>query len=94
MGYYIEAPTNKNKALYLVKQFGAQVISKPGNFDEIPTDKAVIAVVDNGMFEAAGLCYSASELEAFTDPDDPRPITYVLMDKELAYKEAGYAKKY
>lgn len=90
MGYYIETDRTQHRAGWLVRYWDGQIITKPKSFSEIPADKALIVVVQNGYFDAAGLCYSESEFEAFTDPTDPRPITYVLLDKELVYKEAGY----
>ncbi len=55
MGYYIEVPKSK--------------------------DKAIICVVDNGPFEAAGFAYSQRELDFFSIPDG-RPRTWVVMDRK------------
>lgn len=90
MGYYIQAPTNRNKAAYLVSTLGGQqLVSPPASFNDIPTGKALIVVVDNMAFEAAGLCYNADEFEVFTGPDR-RPRQYVLLDKAVAYELSGY----
>ena len=95
MGYYIQGP-NKGKAQFLVEQYGAKFLSAldiPYEYSSIPGDKAVIVVIDNGSFEAAALCYSNGEFEElvnFDIVDDPRPRKILMMDKELAYKLAGF----
>lgn len=47
MGYYIQAPTNHNKADYIVRHFGGTEIHCPANFNQIPPDKALIVVKEN-----------------------------------------------
>ena len=54
---------------------------------------AVICVIDNGLFEAAGLIYDKNEFIEFTLPMDMRKRTFLKMDKELAHKLSGYAKE-
>ena len=73
MGYYIQVPKNKGKAQQLVELYGAEILSKPPTaLEDIPKDKALICVVDNGPWEAAGFCYSQREFEAFNKPDTIR----------------------
>lgn len=89
MGYYIQGPTS-GKAKHIVENFGGQIIPQPKDFSIIPQEKALICVVNNnGLFDAAGYCYSQSEFSAFNDPSDNRPKTWVLMDKNVAEKESG-----
>lgn len=90
MGYYIQTPGHKRKAEQLVSLHCGQIIPKPASFNDVPADKALIAVVDNGPFEAAALAYSESKFAAFTDPRDSRPQKFVLLDKALAHQLAGY----
>lgn len=94
MGYYIGVPKNKGKAEQLAKLYGAQILpAQPHSFADVSDGKAVICVVDNGPFEAAGLCYSEREFESFAAPDmagPQRPRIWVLMDKTLAHELAGY----
>lgn len=92
MGYYIETGMSRNKALSLVVDHGATVIDQPQSFSEIPPDKALICVVHNPMFEAAALCYDQREFDEFTRPDERRHREYVLLDRELAHKLAGYKR--
>jgi len=85
MGYYIQTNAAHNKADYIVGHYDGEFLAKaPSSYEDIPQGKALIAIVDNGPFEAAGFCYSKSEFEAFTNPSDPRPIQYVLIDRDLA----------
>ncbi len=93
MGYYIETGTAHGKANIIAKKFNGEVLPKaPNSYSDIPEKKAVIAVVDNGIFEAAGFCYSEEEFKAFTNPQDRRPMQYVLIDRETAEKESGFKK--
>ena len=88
MGYYIETPEIHHKDQQIVKLHGGKIIPKPSSFDEIPADKALIVVVCNGPWDAAALIYSRNEFEEFTDITDTRHKSYVLMNKQLAYKLA------
>lgn len=54
---------------------------------------AVIVIIDNGSFEAAGYCYDRNEFDTFTDPTDMRPRRYVLMPHEDAKRLTGYADR-
>ena len=91
MGFYIETPKNRNKADQLVILHGAVIVPKPV-FDDVPQDKAVIVVVNNIAFDAAGLAYSEKEFLEFTDPSDNRGKTFLLMDKKLAHRLSGYSE--
>lgn len=55
MGYYVPGP-NHGKADHIVKNHGGQVVAKPAKFADIPADKALICVMNNGPFEAAEIC--------------------------------------
>jgi len=87
MGLYIEGPA-KGKAQYIVDTFDGMIVSKDQAAAAIGT-KAVIIVVDNGPFEAAGLVLNLKEFNAFTRPDDYRPKSFILMDLDVAKKEVG-----
>lgn len=94
MGYYIQTGMNRNKALSLVTEYDGQIIDQPRSFSDIPVDKALIVVVENPGFDAAALAYDEQEFQAFTYPDSgpQRPRTFVLLDRDLAYKLTGYSK--
>lgn len=91
MGYYIETLMNAGKADQIIATHGAARLPDAPKWADIPDDKAVVCIVDNGPFEAAGLCYSESELKEFSDPNDTRPHTWLVMDKVTAYKLAGFS---
>lgn len=90
MGFYIQVPNNFNKAQQLKELYDGEIISKPKSLSEIPQDKALIVVLRNFGFEAAGLAYSEKEFKEFTSPDDTRPKYFVLLDKKLAYELSGF----
>ncbi len=91
MGYYIETKCAKGKTEYLADRHEAEILPlRPEAFEDVPEDKALICVVDNGPFEAAALCYSREEFIEFADPNDPRPKTWLLMAKNIAHAFAGY----
>jgi hypothetical protein len=89
MGFYIETYCNQGKADELVKRHGAIKIATPKSFNDIPSGLALICVVENGFFDAAGYCYDESEFNAFVSPDGRRKH-WLLMDKGLAIKLSGY----
>ena len=91
MGYYIQTPDVNYKAMFLVQKHGATLIDRPPQFDRIPTDKSLICVVDNVLFEAAGYVYNAREYDAFSDPGDGRRKTWLYLDRQLARQLTGAA---
>jgi len=89
MGFYINTNCNQGKANELVKSHGAIKIATPRWFNDVPVDKALICVVENGFFDAAGYCYDEHEFNAFVEPDGRRK-QWLLMDKNLAEDLSGY----
>lgn len=74
MGYYIEVPNPKGKAQQLAELHGATILpQRPEAFEDVAEGQALICVVDNGPFEAAGLCTSREDFTDFTTPDDLGP---------------------
>jgi len=91
MGYYIQTDSNKNKAKYLVEQYNAQEMTgAPRSLGDLPSDLGLICVVDNGLFEAAGFVYSDDDLDAFTQPTDPRFKRWLTMPLDKAKELSGY----
>ena len=88
MGYYIPGPA-LGKARYIKEEHGGEVIEQPDSFRDIPSGKALICVVDNGPFEAAGYAFSEREFQAFKDPDGRQKI-WMVMDDSLARELSGY----
>jgi hypothetical protein len=93
MGYYVEHSLgyNRGKVGDLISVRGAQYFI--GTWKDVPEDKAVIVVMDNGMFEVAGFAYDEKEFNTFRRPEDRRPKTFLLMDRKLAEELSGYPKK-
>ena len=92
MGYYIQGPA-KDKANFIVEKYGGEIVSRSKAFAAIDNSKmAVVVVLDNGPFEAAGFAYSMKEFQAFTDPGDTRDKQFVIMNRELAKKLTGYER--
>ena len=89
MGYYIEVPNNKGKAQQIIKLHGGRIIPAPVPLDTLSDNEAIICVVDNGPFEAAGFAYSEKELDEFSRPDG-RPRTWVIMDRAKACELTGF----
>lgn len=90
MGYYIQGP-NLGKAQHIVHNHQGQIVDQETAKEHLNSeDKAVIVVVHNGLFEAAGLAYSQKEFEAFTEPDDTRPKQFVIMPKNLAHELSDF----
>lgn len=97
MGYYIPGPTFE-KAKFIIDTYQGTMINVPPKaYHEIPDGKALIVVVDNGRFEAAGFCYDGREFEAWIgdwrDGSDPRPMQFVLMDREKAEELSGFKQE-
>lgn len=93
MGFYIEVPRNKQKATQLVEMYGAEVIPEPEEYWMHDPNQSLICVVNNGLFEAAGLCFDEQEFNAFKFPDG-RPRIWLLMDRTKAWKLTGFKEEY
>ena len=93
MGYYIQTPVHFNKAYYLVEEDEAEIINQPTHFSDISKDRALICVVTNPLFEAAGYCFCNNEFTAFLPtPEDQRPRTWLTMPLEKAQYLSGFRK--
>lgn len=86
MGYYIEVPEHFGKADQLRALYGAEPVESAY---PPPEGKTLVCVVDNGWMEAAGVIYDSTEYKAFSDPDDPRPRTWLLLDTDKARDLSG-----
>ncbi len=92
MGYYIEVPEKKGKAQQILDLFGGRILPEAPVFGDAGTNEAIICVVDNDSFEAAGFCYNPRELQYFKEPDrgQQRPRTWLIMDRIKARELTGY----
>lgn len=82
MGYYIQGP-NFGKKNYIIKNHGGEEIPQPANFSEVPAGKALVCVVHNFNFEAAGHAFSAQEFDAMVNDGTGRKKEWLLMDAAL-----------
>ena len=91
MGYYIEVgvPERFKKANQLVRLYKGEIIPRPKSFSDIPDGKALICVISNGSFEAAGFCFSNQEFSEF-GVNDGRPRQWVLLDLNLTKKLTNF----
>jgi hypothetical protein len=96
MGYYIQVPITLGKVAYLKKEYNAIEVECPGSLNEIPIEgKALVMVVENPMFDAAGYIYDDNELKrAIPTKADTRKRTWLLMDKEWVENVTHYNRKY
>lgn len=87
MGKYIQGPHLGKAKMLLDQHHGKLTLNPPTNFNDIPDGKALIVVVDNGPFEAAAHLDNEREFNYWMKlsiNNDPRPRTYILLDKILA----------
>ena len=92
MGYYIQTSGTHGKADEIAKVHDGEVVPQPSSFKDIPSTDALICVVNNGYFEAAGFAFNEEEFLAFTRPDDPRPKKFVIISRKLAMELTGYER--
>jgi len=88
MGYYIQCPENNNKADYIVSSLGGITVSlKEAEKAVENSSVAVICVVENAFFEAAGFCFNKEEFNCFADPSDTRNKKWLIVhDRDLIKK--------
>lgn len=80
MGYYIETPSRYDKAYQLQALHGATIHT--GSFEDVPAGRTLVCVVQNGLFDAAGIVYDEDEYQAFNYYPDPRPKTWLTLPTE------------
>jgi len=79
MGLYIN-PQGTRKETWLEAK-GMQVTKGQISFAEVVKQGMVpVVLMDNGPFTAAGVCWCEGEFQAFTEPGDPRPKIFYLID--------------
>jgi hypothetical protein len=82
MGLYLETQVTLGKAVEIVTTYpSARFIATPTEFN-VPEGQSLLCVVNNGLFNAAGICYDEYEFRAFSDPDDKRKKRWLLMDSD------------
>ncbi len=97
MGFYInDLPNGEplpsiDKAQALIDAGIAEETEFISRFADIPEDKAMIAVVENGLFDAAGYVDGPlySQIEYERRGGFARPMRFLYMERELAMKLSG-----
>ena len=85
MTLYLDLPGPKGQLDRLLSEFGAVVLpAPPPGLDEVPPDMALVCVVDQGSYEAAGYIITEQEFALWTDLTDISPKTWLLMDRDTA----------
>jgi len=86
MGLYLEPEGNKLKWLQenAEELHSTTYIPIKYNFSLTPEDKVVVCLVDNYIFQAAGVAFDEREFKAFNLPGDDRLKTWFLVDREQA----------
>lgn len=93
MGFYIKTGSATNKARDILTHVkGSREVSMAEARDYIyDADLAVVCVVDNRIFEAAGFCYNLNEYKAFLlRPNDLRPRRWLLVPREDVNRSARF----
>jgi hypothetical protein len=97
MGFYIDQTSKgtplgrHDKAETLVREGDAILLNEQPQWKDVPADTAIICVVNNGPFEAAGFAFSEDEFNVFARPDG-RPRQWLTMKREVAEKLSGFRK--
>jgi hypothetical protein len=86
---YLETGSALRKADSLIVNAGAIRINQPVSFEDVPADKALVVVVENGIFDAAAWAYDDMEFRVFTNVIDPRPKHWLLVDAKIAMFLSG-----
>lgn len=91
MGFYLVCDVTIGKAKRFIEKHNAEVVACPLSVEQLQTDKALVCVVENLMFDAALYVPDDRELkDTLATKNDRRKRTYLLMDKELVKKLSHY----
>lgn len=91
MGYYIETERSTDKAQQIIDLYGAERVSvSEAAMCMGDPSIAVICVVSNSLFDAAGFAYDIKEFLNFNHVSDPRPKTWLKMDRQKAKELTRY----
>ena len=95
MGFYIQGPI-LGKAEWISGTYGdTRLIPQPEKFSDIPEEKFLIVVVNNGPFEAAAVAYSEQEFNEFINsPTDNRSKKFLLLSRKTTFELVPELKKY
>lgn len=91
MGLYLQAPQNFGKLDFLLELLGGSRIDAPDEWMSELDEDCLICVVDNGVFQAAGICVDEAEFRVFAEATDLRPKEWALIPRVevVKYLRAG-----
>lgn len=93
MGFYINEvngdPLPRHGKAEALIEHGAEETSIYRDINDIPENKALVAVVDNVFFDAAMFVDSQQSLDLVLE-ERVRPVQCVLMDYTTAARESGF----
>ena len=94
MGYYLNSKEMPplGKGAYLVENLDAYgPIVPPRTLSVLPSDMALVCVINNFVFDAAALIYNDEELvDIYSYITDRRQKYWYLVPKKTAYELSGY----
>jgi hypothetical protein len=91
MGLYVNPP-NMSKEQWLA--LNAVTSSEVAPAKHYNGHLVAVCLVDNGMFTAAAIAYSAEELQVFNYPGDPRPKMWFQVPVKKIETLHGDAKEW
>lgn len=83
MGCYIDLPGKRGHAEKLMA-LGAVEVGPPESIAEVPKGTVLICVVQNSVFDAAGVAYSEAEFQRMVGGMNGREHTWLLLDRPIA----------
>lgn len=69
-----------------------ELLDSPPKWSEVPFGFLPVVWVDNGDFTAAGIAFCEKELKVFSDPSDPRPRKFYLVDMDKLWDVSDLPK--
>lgn len=96
MGFYIQTGEKFGKGKWLENTLNAMRIPQPVSFAKVPKGYALVVVVHNPGFEAAGFAYNEREFLFMINPRvrDCREKEFFLLEWDLVCQLTGYKPKY
>lgn len=92
MGYYIN-PTTSTKEAWLKENAKAITRTHAENFDLSNREQALVVLINNGAFTAAGIAYDNNERAALMY-EDGRPRNYFVVETEKLNEDVGLGKSF
>ena len=90
MGYYVPGPAHGKIDMLVKDHEGVVMPTTPKSMEDVGPDRIIVCVVENHMFEAAGVMFDGNELNYWTRAEgDYRPKTWLSCDRETVSRACG-----